>query len=59
MEIRDPVFNEVLGIQIKELKGCPVCTKRLTINGKIVCRNGLRYPSCKESRKGFKLDSEA
>jgi len=61
MEVRNPVFDEVLGMQIKELKGCPVCVKRISMdNGKrFLCRNGMKYPRCRRSSNGFKLDCEA
>jgi len=53
---KDPTFNRVLGLQIKE-KNCSVCKHGIVVfENSYNCKNGLRFPACRANRnRGFKL----
>ncbi len=54
---RDPTFDAVVRNEIREKKGCGVCTRSLELMpGQFVCNNNKRYPACKRENKGFEYD---
>jgi len=55
---RDPVFEQVLRMQIRE-RGCRCCARRVELaSGDVRCGNGRRFPSCRGQRGGFVLEED-
>lgn len=52
---RDPTFEKVLAMQVRERK-CGVCDKgKEVFEGEFYCTMSLRFPSCKSEKNGFKM----
>lgn len=51
---KDPTFNLAYALEVQE-KNCTVCQRNFTLNNKNYCSNGLKFPSCRQKRNGFKV----
>jgi len=53
---KDPTFEAAASMEVRQ-KRCRICTRRYELSaGGIICKVGLKFPSCKGDKKGFKLD---
>ena len=52
----DPTFNAAVAMEVREKKGCGVCTRRIDLMSSYLCCVNKTYPRCRRERKGFDYD---
>ena len=53
---RDPTFNAAVAMEVREKKGCGVCTRRIELMGSCLCSVNKTFPRCRREKKGFEYD---
>lgn len=53
---RDPTFDAVVRMEVREKKGCGVCIRRIALMGSCLCSENKTFPRCRREKNGFEYD---